>query len=274
MSSGRFAYDAAMGHDGGATSLGAALALRAELLGPARTRVLTGDELCHAGQVFHGRPEGLSLYGVPAPSMVRSGLRLLGRTAIECSVDDHCAPFAEALAACLAREPDLSPGYVADLFCGSGNIGFHLRARLGLPVFAAELDPAVHAATRHNFRVLGLDLDLRHADYRELLACLPPPRAGDVVVVEPPWGAALTRSGLDVTATEPPVPAILADIRAARAGVPCLVALQVVVVGTEDTITRPSLRRCFAGARHLLAVPAPASFATGATVEFHVYAVS
>jgi hypothetical protein len=255
----------------GVAPLRAEFALRAELLGAARTRVLGEDELVHAGRMFYGRPEGLSVYGVPAPSMVRRGLRLLGRTAIECSVDEHCADFAAAVATHLAGEPDLAPGFVADLFCGSGNLGWHLGTRLGLPVFAAELDPGVYAATRHNFEVMGIDVDLRHGDYRDLLTDLPSPRVGDIHLVEPPWGPALTERGLDLAATDPPVPEILASIRASRAGVPCLVVLQVVVVGPADTTTRPSLARCFAGARHVTTIHPTAATPGGATVEFHVY---
>ncbi|WP_156077080.1 hypothetical protein [Saccharothrix sp. NRRL B-16314] len=261
----------AQNYDAG--SLRAALTLRASLLGPARTRMLTEVELVRAGQVLHGRPERLAVYGVPAPQMIRRGLRLLGRTAVECSVDDSCAAVTTALCAYLADARELSPGFVADLFCGSGNLGRHVGTGLGLPVFAAELDPDVYAATRHNFEVMGIDVNLRHTDYRDLLAGLPPPREGDVHLVEPPWGSAYTERGLDLTVTSPPVPEILAAIRASRAGVPCVVVSQVAVVGPEDAVTLPTLARCFADARHLTVIRPPSPFPDEATVEFHVYAL-
>ena len=128
--------------------LTAAFAFRAELLGAARTRVLTGDELVQASRLIYGRPEWLSVYGVPAPQMTGRGLRLLGRTTIECSVDGHCADFAEAFAARLNDEPQMTPGFVADLFCGSGNLGWHLGKRLNLPLAAVKT--RLHRA-RHRF---------------------------------------------------------------------------------------------------------------------------
>src|SRR5579875_465940 len=71
---------------------------RAELLGPSRNRVLAGRELINAGTLIYGRPDGLALYGVPAPLMAARGLRLLGRTVIECSVDAYVENFAETIA--------------------------------------------------------------------------------------------------------------------------------------------------------------------------------
>lgn len=252
--------------------LSAAFAFRAELLGAARTRVFTHGELVHASRMLYGHPEGLSVYGVSAPRMTGRGLRLLGRTVIECTVDDHCVGFVEVLAGCRAREPRMRPGFVADLFCGSGNFGWHLGRRLGLPVFAAELDPAVHAATRHNVEVMDLAIELRHADYRQLLDELPAHSAGDIYVVEPPWGPAYTEHGLDFEATAPPVPEILSAIQHSRAGRQCLVVTQTIVVGAHDQVTRPSLARCFRNARHLASFcPPTTTLRGGVGMEFHVY---
>lgn len=251
----------------------AAFAFRAELLGAARTRVLTGDELVQAGRLIYGRPEELSVYGVPAPQMAGRGLRLLGRTTIECSVDGHCVDFAEALAARLDDEPQMTPGFVADLFCGSGNFGWHLGKRLGLPVFAAELDPAVYAATRHNFQVMGINVHLSHTDYRDLLEKLPSHRPGDIYVVEPPWSDALTERGLNLEATSPPVPEILAAIQASRTSQPFLIVVQTIIIKSSDQITHESLARCFRDARHLASITPPATLPGEAEIEFHVYAL-
>lgn len=144
-----------MVQDEGAGSLRAALTLRAELLGPARTRALTGERLVRAGRVLHSRPERLSEYGVPTPEMTGRGLRLLGRTVVECSVDDSCAASPGRSPSTWPACPRLTPGFVADLFCGSGNIGWHVGTGLGLPVFAAERDPDVGRTLSHAFSRAG-----------------------------------------------------------------------------------------------------------------------
>ncbi|MEZ7129044.1 class I SAM-dependent methyltransferase [Nonomuraea sp. AD125B] len=241
--------------------------LRAELLGPSRTRLLTGPELIQVGLQVYGAPAAFSLYGVPAPEMAGCGLRLLGRTAIECTVDAYAAPVAAALA---ERVPAAGrPPLVADLFCGSGNLGRHLAAALGVRAHASELDPAVHAATRHNLTALGIDIDLRLEDYRDLLGRLTPHGPHDTYVVEPPWGPAFTEQGLDLTATAPPVPEILADITASRQGAPCLI-----VIKTNDRIAHDSLQRCFAAAEHLASITPAPTLPAGANMDFHLFRLS
>jgi len=240
--------------------------LRAELLGNSRNRSLTGPELVRAGRLVYGRPAGLSLYGVPAPRMAGLGLRLLGRTTIECSVDAHVQSVADVLAFADFGVPVRGAGFVADLFCGSGNFGHHLGRRLRKPVYASELDPLVHAATRHNFDVLGITVDLRPVDYRDLLGRLPVSGEGDVYIVEPPWGPAFTADGLDLTRTAPPVPEILDDIRRSRLGMPCVVAIK-----TNDQIAGDSLARSFRGAHHLASVSPNPILPTGANMDFHLY---
>lgn len=242
-------------------------ALRADLLGPSRTRTLAGHELMEVGRLVYGDADQMSLYGVPSSRMAERGLRLLGRTAIECSVDAYSAAVADRVAGCCPGAPAPEPGaFVADLFCGSGNMGFHLGRRLGLAVHASDLDPLVHDHTRHNLTALGIDIDLQLLDYRDMLGKLGAASPQDTYVVEPPWGPAFTPLGLDLAATSPPVPQILADIAASRAGTPCLV-----VIKTNDQIARDSLSRAFAAARHLATItPAPV-LPYGANMDFHVY---
>ncbi len=239
---------------------------RDDLLGPARTRVLSGAELIRAGQLIYGHPAGFSLYGVPSERMADLGLQVLGRTAIECSVDDYSLAVAEALAAHCGTRPDQAGGFVADLFCGSGNMGYHLGRSLGFPVHAAELDPVVYRSTRHNILTLGLDIDLQLTDYRALLPVLAPRSPFDTYVVEPPWGPAFNESGLDLEATSPPVPQILDDIRRSRKGRACLI-----VIKTNDRIAHDSLTRSFRGAEHLFSTTPPPVLPAGANMDFHVY---
>ncbi|MYW05760.1 hypothetical protein [Streptomyces sp. SID3343] len=239
---------------------------RDDLLGPSRNRILTAAELCEAGRLIYGDPNGLSLYGIPAPEMEAKGIRLLGRTTIECCVDAHATAVAQAVAEVQAGLPPVEDAMIVDLFCGSGNFGHHLGERLGYPVYASELDPVVHAATRNNLDRIGSTIDLHLADYRDLIARLPPIGPHDTYAIEPPWGSAFTADGLDLTRTTPPVPEILADIRRARAGHPCLVAIK-----TNDKIAHDSLETSFHDATHVRTVPAHRTLPWGANMEVHVY---
>ncbi|MEU8512895.1 hypothetical protein AB0C76_15080 [Kitasatospora sp. NPDC048722] len=242
-------------------------AFRDRLLGDLRTTVLTGEQLCEAGRLIYGRPNRLSLYGIPAPRMEAAGIRLLGRTTIECCIDDYADAVADTLVGLHTGIPheDDEP-LVVDLFCGSGNFSHHLGTRLGATVYAAELDPAVHAATRHNLDRIGARTRLHLGDYRDLLGKLTARGPRDTYFVEPPWGPAFTPAGLDLTRTSPPVPTILDDIRRSRDGRPCLVAIK-----TNDQIAHDSLNRSFAGARHLRSITPEPTLPYGANMQFHLY---
>ncbi|MEU9189564.1 hypothetical protein AB0D14_34495 [Streptomyces sp. NPDC048484] len=245
-------------------------AFRDQLLGPLRTTVLTSQQLCEAGRLIYGHEAGLSLYGIPAADMAPKGITLLGRTVIECSVDDYTAPVADALAALQAASqpqgPDAGNPLIADLFCGSGNFGHHLGQRLMRAVHAAELDPAVFGTARNNLDRIGSAITLRLTDYRDLLRELPARSTHDTYVVEPPWGPAFTAAGLDLTRTSPPVPEILDDIRRSRDGLPCHIAIK-----TNDQIAHDSLDRSFTGARHLATITPAPSLPSGANMDFHLY---
>ncbi|MFJ8623730.1 class I SAM-dependent methyltransferase [Kitasatospora sp. NPDC093550] len=266
--------------------------LRTRLLGPLRNQPLTSDQLCEVGRILSGSPDGLSLYDVPAPRMVDRGIRLLGRTALECVKDPHPALVATALTEVLAeigtdartdgltdaRTDRPATGHrplIADLFCGSGNLGHQLgRAlgpRFGHRVHATELDPLVHDFTRHNLALIGSPVRLRHADYRELLTTSTAPHGRsrqDVYLVEPPWDAGFTATGLDLTRTTPPVPDILDDIRRSRGDHPCVVVLK-----TSDLIAHDTLAAALRGATLLRTVcPRPVR-PRGMNARFHLYRV-
>jgi hypothetical protein len=243
--------------------------LRAELLGPSRNRVLTGPELVEVGRLVYADPRGFSLYGVPAPDMGPRGLRFLGRTAIECSVDAYSVRTVAALNATSFAPRPGAPAMVADLFCGSGNIGYHLGRRWGLPVYASELDSRVHAATAHNLRIMGLDIELRLEDYRDMLDRLRPRGPHDIYLVEPPWGPAFTERGLDLMTTSPPVPRILSDILVSRDGMPCTI-----VIKTNDMIADDSLSRAFGAVAPLATITPPRVLPAGANMDFHIYRLS
>ncbi|MEV8312406.1 class I SAM-dependent methyltransferase [Streptomyces flavidovirens] len=209
----------------------------------------------------------MSLYGIPAPAMESAGVRVHGRTAVECCVDRHAMTVGRAVYG-LQLPPQPLPPLVLDLFCGSGNLGYWISRCLGVPAYAAELDTDVHDATRHNLRLVGADVRLRRADYRELLGSLSPRGPWDVCVLDPPPPEDPAGRAVDAEAPGPSLAQVLDDIRSARADRPC-----VVVVRTTDAMADDSPQERFASARHLCAVaPEPAS-PPGFNTAFHLYAV-
>ncbi|MEV0620938.1 hypothetical protein AB0I81_46965 [Nonomuraea sp. NPDC050404] len=236
------------------------------LMGPWRTRMLSGAELCEVGRIVYGRPEGFSLYGVGAPAMEAAGIRILGRTAAECCVDTMSLDVAHAVADLHLHRDGGDEPLVAELFCGSGNLGVHLGRVLGLPVYAADLDPLIYRATRHNLHSVGAPTRLQLIDYRELLPELTPRGPADTYIIEPPWGPAISPLGLDLLGTSPPVPEILADILRARDGRPCLVGIK-----TIDRIRHDSLNVAFAGAHHLRTITGEPPFPDASRMQFHFY---
>ncbi|MEV7616522.1 hypothetical protein [Streptomyces sp. NPDC089799] len=106
---------------------------------------------------------------------------------IECCVDAYATAVTEALAELHSALPDDGADpLVLDLFCGSGNFSHHLGARLGITVHAAELDPDVHDATRHNLGRITTNTELHLGDYADLLGKHPPRGTRGTYFVEPP----------------------------------------------------------------------------------------
>jgi hypothetical protein len=196
--------------------------LRQRFLGACSTTPASADELRLIVQCFHPGSEGWSLYGQSIDGLQRGGFIVLGRTAIECVPDSLAAAVARELRTLVQgkRFAGRPPLRVIDPFVGSGNMLRHLALGLDVPGYGAELDPKVHRATVHNLKLIAVDLTIRNCDYRELLAELERTAAPEVVVVEPPWGDALSEDGLDVYATSPPIPDLLAEIAACRRGTP------------------------------------------------------
>jgi predicted RNA methylase len=159
-------------------------------------------------------------------------VRLLGRTAVECTRDRLAALIARDIAA-VARGAGAGPGappLVIDLFAGSGNTLHWIRRQAGAHrSIGFELDGAVFELSRRNLALMDLGIDLRHDSYQDGLRELGPP-AEDLVIVfiAPPWGDALSEtSGLDLRRTQPPVAEAIATIAQVLGGSRLLFAVQV-----------------------------------------------
>ena len=181
----------------------------------------------------------MSLYGLVPAEWYSRGVRILGRTAVECTRDRLADLIGRDVAKVVAGLTSGRRAVVVDPFAGSGNtlywLGRHVR---GSTAVGFELDDAVFAATSRNVSALGLDLDIRHVDYLTGLRALAVPQTDLLAAfIAPPWGDALSEaSGLDLRRTAPPVSAIV-DLLAATFPVqPILAAVQIYEIVEPDSL--------------------------------------
>jgi hypothetical protein len=184
---------------------------RALLLGPKRNEVLGLEEVVRYGRESFADPDYVSVYGLRPADWYGKGVRLLGRTVVECTRDRLGDLIGRDIARLVREAPSAVP-VVVDPFAGSANTLFWIRQHVpGSRAVGFESDPAVFSATQRNLSLLGIDVELRAVDYEAGLTMLP---AVDdellIVFIAPPWGNALDeQSGLDLRRTTPPVAAIV-----------------------------------------------------------------
>jgi hypothetical protein len=177
-----------------------------------RNDVLTLREVKQYGLDNFGDPDYVSVYGLKPDEWYARGIRLLARTAVECTRDRLADLIGRDIAALARAAASVSGSVVVDPFAGSGNtlywIKRHASARRGV---GFELDDGVFDLSRKNLSIVGIDLELLHEAHGAGLTALSISKDELLIVfVAPPWGDALsTASGLDLRRTEPPVAGIV-----------------------------------------------------------------
>jgi 16S rRNA G966 N2-methylase RsmD len=211
-------------------SKGPAYDRRLLLEGAKRNAVLNLTEVHKYGIESWGDPDYVCIYGLRPADWYGRGIRILGRTAVECTRDTLADHFGSDIAA-MARSASLTTGsLVIDPFTGSGNtLYWMLRHLPGAHGLGFELDPVVFQLTSRNLEILNLSIEMSNCDFRTGLSSLT--TAQDqllVVFIAPPWGDALNKStGLDLRRTTPPVTEIV-DFFIGMAGQnPLLFAIQI-----------------------------------------------
>src|SRR3981081_3193934 len=100
---------------------GAAYDRQLLLFGPKRSEVLELWEVLRYGTKSYGDADYVSVYGLPPAAWYEKGIRLLGRTAVECT-RDHLADAIGRDTAMAAQSGSGTNGItVIDPFAGSGN---------------------------------------------------------------------------------------------------------------------------------------------------------
>ena len=189
---------------------------RALLLhGPMRNKVLTLEEVRQYGIDSFSDPDYVRIYGTAPTTWYGQGIRLLGRTAVECTRDALGNRIGRDIASIAATLPKTTHFTVIDPFAGSCNtLYWILRYVPNSQGMACELDSWVYELTKRNIAGLDRTIDLQHGDYQSLLADrhLPPDHVL-IFFIAPPWGTALDEvAGLDLRRTTPPVTDIIGYI--------------------------------------------------------------
>jgi hypothetical protein len=178
------------------------------LSGAKRNMVLELWEVQRYGVDSYGDADYVSIYGMRPADWYAKGIRLLGRTAVECTRDRLGDAIGTDVAAVAASAPATAGAWMIDPFAGSGNTLYWLLRHLpGARGLGFELDASVFQLTRRNVAALGLPIDIQNTDYR--IGLTEASVAADqllITFIAPPWGAALDKTfGLDLRRTTPPI---------------------------------------------------------------------
>jgi predicted RNA methylase len=182
------------------------------LLEDRRNELVDLCEVQRYGLDAFGDPDFVSIYGLTPTEWYGRGVRLLGRTAVECTRDLFANLIARDLAAVAKTVAAGDRSVVIDPFAGSGNTLYWIT-RYVEPAQSVgfEQDDAVFEQTHRNLSIMGLEINVLHDGYERALKRLTVPNRELVILfISPPWGEALDpEAGLDLRRTTPPVPEII-----------------------------------------------------------------
>jgi hypothetical protein len=183
------------------------------LLGGAkRNAVLEMWEVQRYGSDSYGNADHVSVYGLRPVDWYSKGVRLLGRTAVECTPDALADAIGKDVAGIAALVPRKTRTLVVDPFTGSGNTLYwllrHLPGALGIGL---ESDAGVFRLTRQNMAALALPIEILNIDYLSGLTGISvAPDELLIAFIAPPWGDAFDRTtGVDLRHTTPPIAEIV-----------------------------------------------------------------
>jgi hypothetical protein len=183
------------------------------LHGDKRNAVLDLSEIKRYGIDSYGDADYLSIHGLPPEQWYARGIRLLGRTAVECTRDAVGSAIGQDVAALV---PNGAQTLLLDPFAGSGNTLYWLLRKLpGARALGFELDSGVFHLTRDNLSRLALPIEVLNLDYVAGFSQVrATPEELVIVFIAPPWGHALDPvRGLDLRRTQPPVKRIVDDLQ-------------------------------------------------------------
>src|SRR5215813_7989229 len=182
------------------------------LSGARRNEILELWEVQQYGIDSYYDADYVSIYDMRPSEWYAKGVRLLGRTAVECTRDKLAQAIGKDVAATAARGPSNAGVLVIDPFAGSANTLYWLLRDLpGARGRGFELDVTVSGLTRHNLEVLGVAIAIVNTDYQSGLVETSVVKDELLIAfIAPPWGDALDKvAGLNLSLTSPPVTEIV-----------------------------------------------------------------
>jgi len=167
------------------------------LLGEKKADLLTLPEVERYGSENSGDADYVSLYGFRPAEWYARGVRIAGRTAVECTRDRLADLIGRDISAVAARTAAGAVPLAVDLFAGSGNTLFWIKRHLPRP----------------------------------------PGDGLVVLFVAPSWGRALSEeSGLDLRGTSPPVAQVMRFCSHALGARPMLFGVQLADQTEQDSL--------------------------------------
>jgi hypothetical protein len=133
------------------------------LHGAKRNEVLDLDEVHAYGRDSYANPDYVCIYGLRPEHWYAKGIRLLGRTAVECTRGEFADLIGRDVAAVASRWSSGHRPLLIDPFAGSGSTLYWLARHLAVEQGVGfEIDPAVFALTKGNLATLALPIELRN----------------------------------------------------------------------------------------------------------------
>ena len=121
-----------------------------------RNDILALWEIRQYGRDSFGDPDYVCIYGLKPADWYARGIRMLARTAVECTRDRLADLVGRDTAAVARTAPAVSGSVVVDPFAGSGNTLYWLRRHVAASSCTGfELDDAVFEATRTNLSMVS-----------------------------------------------------------------------------------------------------------------------
>jgi 16S rRNA G966 N2-methylase RsmD len=189
--------------------------IRSELLS-SQSRVLSLDEILFISRSYYGDEGLLSLFGKKPKSFYNMGIRILGRSAIECSIDAHSIGMAKSIKKLKRAFFPREEAVILDLFLGSGNLLYHSAKALGFPpAIGIENNKEIYIHTKNNLKIMGDRCQVFFGNSLNYIKKMNfPDNKPLIVLIAPPWGQALSfEDGLDLLKTSPPVDEIIASVK-------------------------------------------------------------
>ena len=210
------------------------------LFGAKRNVVLELGEVQRYGKDSFGDSDYVSIYGMRPADWYAKGVRLLGRTAVECTRDSLADAIGKDVAAVAGMRVSTTGAFIVDPFAGSANTLYWLLRHLpGARAMGFDSDSGVFQLTRQNIEALRLPIEILNTDYVSGLGEISlAPDELLITFIAPPWGNAFEKtSGLDLRRTTPPVNDIVDVLFQRFSQNPQLCVMQVYEVIVPESIS-------------------------------------